>query len=71
MKLNQKQKVLRHLKQVGTLDPITALRDYSVFRLASRICELKDEGHTIKTEMVTSKNKFGEKVCFAQYTLVQ
>ncbi len=40
-------------------------------RLASRICELKDEGHNIKSELITSYafNKFGEKVTFSRYTL--
>ena len=71
MKLNQKQKVLRHLKEVGAITPLDAMQDYSIFRLASRICELKDEGHNIKTEMISAKNKFKEKVTFAKYTLEQ
>ena len=68
-KLSQKEKVLRHLKEVGPITPLDALHDYAIMRLTSRICELKDEGYDIKSELVSSKNKFGEKVSFSKYTL--
>jgi hypothetical protein len=68
--MNQKQKVLRHLKEVGAITPLDAMQDYSIFRLASRICELKDEGHNIKTEMITVYGRFKDKVTFAKYTLL-
>ena len=69
MKLNQKQKVLRHLKEVGSINPLDALKEYSIMRLAAVIYDLKDEGYDIKTNIVKSKNKFGEKVSFAKYEL--
>jgi len=68
-KLSQKDKVLRHLKQVGSITPLDAFNDYAIMRLTSRICELKDEGHNIKSELISSKNRFGEKVSFSKYTL--
>ena len=68
-KLTQKEKVLRHLKEVGPITPLDALNDFAIMRLTSRICELKDEGYDIKSELVSSKNKFGEKVSFSKYTL--
>jgi hypothetical protein len=71
MKLTQKQKVLRHLKEIGSITPIDALRDYSIMRLTSRVCELKDEGHNIKSELVSGKNKYGESVRYSKYTLVE
>ena len=71
MKLNQKQKVLRHLKNYGSITPLEAFNDYAIMRLASRICELKDEGHNIKTEMITVYGRFKEKVSFSKYTLCE
>lgn len=68
-KLSQKEKVLRHLKEIGSLTPIDALSEYSIMRLSSRICELKDEGHNIKSELISGVNKFKEKVTFSKYTL--
>ena len=69
--MTQKQKVLRHLKEIGSITPIDALRDYSIMRLTSRVCELKDEGHNIKSELVSGKNKYGESVRYSKYTLVE
>jgi len=68
-KLSQKDKVLRHLQQVGSITPLDAFNDYAIMRLTSRICELKDEGHNIKSELISSQNRFGEKVSFSKYTL--
>ena len=69
MKLNQKQKVLRHLKTYGSITPLEAFNDYAIMRLTSRICELKNEGYIIKSELVSSLNRFDEKVSFSKYTL--
>jgi hypothetical protein len=68
-KLSQKEKVLRHLKEIGSLTPIDALKEYSIMRLSSRIYELKDEGYNIKSELISGINKFKEKVSFSKYTL--
>ena len=35
--MNQKQKVLRHLKEVGAITPLDAMQDYSICQLARRI----------------------------------
>ena len=68
MKLNQKQKVIRHLETYGSITPLDALREYSIMRLAAVIFNLKEDGYNIDSEMTTSTNKFGEKVNFAKYT---
>ena len=69
-KMTQKDKVIRHLKEVGGITPLDAFNDYAIMRLSAIIFELKDEGYNIKSEMVSSKNRFQEKVSFAKYTLV-
>ncbi len=71
MKLTQKQKVLRHLKEIGAITPVQAFFDYSVMRLAAIVFILKDEGYNIKTTILKSENKFGEPVRYAQYKLEQ
>lgn len=70
MKLSQKEKVLRHLKEVGSITPLDAMREYAIMRLSAIIFNLKDEGYDIKSEIETSKNRFGEKCKFSRYTLV-
>jgi hypothetical protein len=71
MKLTQKEKVLRHLQEVGALTPVQAFFDYSIMRLATRIFELKEDGYNIETIMLKSQNKFGEPVRYAQYKLTK
>lgn len=68
-KLTQKQKVFRHLNQIGPLTPVQAFFDYSIMRLAAIVFDLKDDGYEIETTILKSENKFGEPVNYAQYTL--
>ena len=70
-KLSQKEKVLRHLKEIGSITPLDAFNDYAIMRLTSRICELKDEGYRIRSEFVGSKNRYNEPVSFSKYSIIQ
>ncbi len=63
--MNQKTRILEHLKIKGRITPVEALLVHQVFRLAARINELRVEGHDIRTEM--KKDVRGVK--YAQYTL--
>lgn len=62
--MTQTQNIKRHLSKRGTITPIQALNLYGCFRLASRINDLRNEGHLIDTEMVTKDGK-----TFAKYRL--
>lgn len=55
--MNQANRVINHLKNQGRLDPITALKKYKCFRLAARICDLRNQGYNIKTHNVKHKDK--------------
>tara|TARA_R100000773_G_scaffold43319_1_gene41622 strand:+ start:136 stop:351 length:216 start_codon:yes stop_codon:yes gene_type:complete len=69
MKLTQKQRIIRHLKDKGSITALQAMKEYGIMRLTSRICELKDEGYNIKSEFVSSKNRYNEAVSYSKYTL--
>ena len=71
MRTTQKEKVLAYMQRYGSITPIDALREFSCMRLGARIADLKADGHHIKTEMVGSKNKFGEPVHYASYSIVE
>lgn len=49
---------------------IEALNQLGILRLASRISELKSDGYVIEKEMISIKNRFGEKCSVARYRLV-
>ena len=69
MKLTQKQRIIRHLKDKKSITALQAMKEYGIMRLTSRICELKDEGYNIKSEFVSSKNRYIEAVSYSKYTL--
>lgn len=57
MKTSQNKMVDYHLNNNRYLDPITALKEYGILRLAARISDLRNEGKNIKTIMVTHQGK--------------
>ncbi len=69
MKETHAQRILRYMKEFGSIDPIQALRDVGCYRLGARIKDLRDSGYTIITERETKKNRYGEPATFARYRL--
>lgn len=65
----QKERILRHLNDFGEIDSMTAMHDYGIMRLASRVDELRKAGHPIITEVVTGKNRYGEPTRWARYRM--
>ena len=47
----QMKTVLTHLQRRGNISPMEALTVYGICRLASRVCELRDLGYGIKTNL--------------------
>lgn len=67
--MTQKQTILEHLKQHGSITDLEAYRKYAIRRLGARIYDLRDEGYKITTEDTVKKNRFGKKTRFATYIL--
>ena len=70
-KQTQCDRILLHLKEYGSITSIEAFVDYGIMRLASRINNLKNRGHLIKSELKTGKNRFGDTTHYCVYTLVE
>jgi len=70
VKLKQKEKVLRHLREFGSITPMEAIREYGIMRLGARIFDLKADGYAVETTIVHDKNRFGEPTHYARYTLL-
>lgn len=71
-KLSQKKVILAHLRRFGSIEPMTALREYGCYRLGARIGDLRAEGHNIVTEMLESVSRItGRPVHFANYKLIE
>ena len=62
--MSQNQQVLKHLKKHGKISSMTAFTKYGITRLASRVFDLKTQGHKINTTLTTKNKK-----TFGVYTL--
>lgn len=69
--MNQNERVLKYMKDFGSITQMEAITDLGVMRLASRVSDLKRSGHRIKSELVASKNRYGEPIRFAKYSIVE
>lgn len=67
-KITQRDIILWHLQNVGTLTRAQAMLEYGIVELPARIVELKRLGHKITSEKGHSKNRFGT-VTFNIYKL--
>ena len=66
---SQKQRILNYLERGYILTRLDSWELLGVLECPARICELKQDGYDIKTERMTIKNKFGEKVSIAKWRL--
>lgn len=68
-KTTQAERILDYMGEFGGITQLEALRDLGCMRLASRISDLRKEGHVIKSERVAVKNRFGETCHIKRYRL--
>ena len=69
MKTTQNDRILRHLKDYGTITIWEAIQEYGVTRLSARIKDVKDMGYMITDEWVSTPNRYGEMISFKKYSL--
>ena len=67
--MKQTERILRHLEAFGSITAAEAAAEFGCMRLASRVNDLKKAGYPIRREMVTGRNRFGEAVTFARYSI--
>ena len=71
MAITQCERILRHLKDYGSITSMVAMQEYGIMRLASRINDLRAQGIAIVSETKTGKNRYGETTHFAVYRLAE
>lgn len=69
MCMTQCERVLRHIQDYGSITSAEAIQEYGIYRLASRISDLKKLGVPISKEMVSGKNRYGERTSYARYSI--
>jgi hypothetical protein len=55
--MTQTTKILSHMKRGRRISPLQALSMFGVFRLSSRIHQLRRDGWNVQSEMVEEKGK--------------
>lgn len=70
-KLTQCERVLAYIEEKGSITQLEALNDLGVFRLASRVSDLRKLGYPITSKMETVKNRFGENCKIKRYSLLR
>lgn len=71
IKETKKSKVLKHLREKGSITSIQAFELYGATRLSGIIFDLKKEGYNIKTKDTDAVDRYGNKCTFANYILVE
>tara|TARA_R110000796_G_scaffold13679_2_gene44070 strand:- start:78 stop:290 length:213 start_codon:yes stop_codon:yes gene_type:complete len=67
--MTQEERILEYLSQHEKITGIEALRELSIFRLASRISNLKKKGYKITSKLVPVVNNYGEKCHISEYRI--
>lgn len=65
--LPQKDRIMKYIKDFGSITPLQALRDLGIMRLGARIWELVQEGWVIDRDTECSPNRYGQNTRYARY----
>lgn len=68
MKITQCEMIEEYINEYGSISALEAMRDLGIMRLASRIADLKKQGHKIKSEMVSVATRNGGRTHIARYS---
>lgn len=67
--MTQNERIVRHLRDYGSITSLEAMQEYGIMRLASRVCELKRQGVAIRVINENGRNRYGERTSYARYVL--
>lgn len=70
MTLSYKNLILEHLEKYGSIDSMTAIKEYGNTRLSATIYLLRKDGYIIQNETCNTVNRYGRKVQYVKYKLV-
>ena len=68
---SQNDMVLHHLKDKGYITTFESFDLYGITRLSARISDLRKMGYNIASVSQKGTNRYGEKIKFCRYTLME
>jgi cell division protein FtsI/penicillin-binding protein 2 len=69
--MTQNERLLEYLQDHGSITSLEAIAHLGIMRCASRIHDLRKDGHDIHCETVKVLNRFGESCGITRYSLAQ
>lgn len=70
-KLTQCDRIIQYIEETGSITQMDALREFGCMRLASRMCDIKKMGYAVMKRTEKAKNRYGEPVTYARYTICE
>lgn len=67
--MSQKQMILNHLKENGSITSMEAFKKYGATRLSDIVYRLRHDGYKIVNIQRNCINRYGKKVFFTEYRL--
>jgi hypothetical protein len=59
--------IRKYLDDFGSISNFEAMFDLGVGSLSKRICDLKNQGEKIVSEVICTKNRYGKKTHYTRY----
>ncbi len=69
--MTQCDRLINYMNEFGWVDPMTSWAELGIYRLASRICDIKKMGYKIEKGKKDVINRFGETVTVSKYRIVE
>ena len=69
-KKTQCERILQYIEETGSITQLEALEQFGCMRLASRISDLKKMGYNVTKRMEKKKNRYGDPISYARYTII-
>lgn len=70
-KITQHDRILKYMKDFGSITTLQAFTDLGITKLTTRISEMRSDGMKIKGTPITVKNRYGDKCHINRYTLIE
>lgn len=64
------ERILRHLKDYGSITSLDAIREYGCTRLSHYIWLMRNNGYEIESEYLKGTNRYGERTHYVKYKLI-
>ena len=66
--MSQYDLILNYINAYGSISPMEAFTDLGITKLATRISEMRQDGHQFNQRMETKKNRFGKTCHYMRYS---